>query len=279
MNPAMNPGLNSATTNPVLEVERLSFAFGGHLVLRDIEMSVSPGEFVSIIGPSGCGKSTLLSLIAGMRPPVVGDIRFTGDSGETKRAVVFQDFALLPWKDVLSNVSMGLRYQRKGSSKAERREIAQHYIDLVGLRGFEKKFPYQISGGMRQRVGIARALAVEPEVLLLDEPFASIDAQNAEILRKELRDLVSEQGRTAVMVTHNLDEALYLSDRILLMGTRPGSIRANVSVDLPHPRGPEMADPAHQQRYSALRNQMWEHLSEEVAQEKAWMSKLQTGGM
>ena len=263
----------------VLEVENLSFAYGGHLVLREIELAIQPGEFVSIIGPSGCGKSTLLSLIAGMRQAVVGDIRFEAAGEGTQRAVVFQDFALLPWKDVLANVVMGLGYQRPDLSRTERRARAQRYIDLVGLSGFERKFPYQISGGMKQRVGIARALAVEPNVLLLDEPFASIDAQNAEILRKELQDLVTEQGRTAVMVTHNLDEALYLSDRILLMGTRPGCIRADVSVDLPHPRGPEMTNPEDQAAYSRLRNQLWNHLSEEVAQEKKWMGQRQNGEM
>ncbi|RLV57373.1 ABC transporter ATP-binding protein [Aeromicrobium phragmitis] len=255
----------------VLEVDDISFAYGGHLVLREINMQVERGEFVSIIGPSGCGKSTLLALIAGMRTAVVGNINFEAGSG-TQRAVVFQDFALLPWKNVLANVSMGLAYQRRDLSRREREEIARKYIDLVGLRGFEKKFPYQISGGMRQRVGIARALAVEPEVLLLDEPFASIDAQNAEILRKELRDLVNEQGRTAVMVTHNLDEALYLSDRILLMGTRPGCVREDVVVDLPHPRGPEMQNPADQRRYQELRSRLWEHLIQEVAKEKEWMN-------
>jgi ABC-type nitrate/sulfonate/bicarbonate transport system ATPase subunit len=265
----------------VLQVKNASFAYGGHLVLREIDVSVERGEFVSIIGPSGCGKSTLLSIIAGMLDPGIGEVEFQSDlaEGETARAVVFQDFALLPWKNVLSNVAMGLDYQRRGTPKAERRATAQRYVELVGLRGFERKFPYQISGGMKQRAGLARALAVEPNVLLLDEPFASIDAQNAELLRRELRELVSEQQRTAVLVTHNLDEALYLSDRILLMSTRPGMIREDVRVDLPFPRGPEMGDPVHQQRYAELRNRLWQHLVEEVAREKRWMDRTMQGGV
>jgi NitT/TauT family transport system ATP-binding protein len=265
---------------PVLQVKNASFAYGGHLVLREIDVSVQRGEFVSIIGPSGCGKSTLLSIIAGMLEPGLGEVEFdAGEGGGTARAVVFQDFALLPWKNVLANVSMGLDYQRRQMSKADRRRAAQRYVELVGLRGFEKKYPYQISGGMKQRAGLARALAVEPQVLLLDEPFASIDAQNAELLRRELRELVSEQQRTAVLVTHNLDEALYLSDRILLMSTRPGTIREDVRVDLPFPRGPEMEDPDHQLRYAQLRNRLWEHLVEEVTREKEWMNKTMQGGV
>jgi len=264
----------------VLQVNKASFAYGGHLVLREIDVAVNRGEFVSIIGPSGCGKSTLLSIIAGMLDPGLGTVEFdVGEDGGTARAVVFQDFALLPWKNVLSNVSLGLNYQRRSLTKAERARIAQKYVELVGLRGFEKKYPYQISGGMKQRAGLARALAVDPQVLLLDEPFASIDAQNAELLRRELRDLVSQQQRTAVLVTHNLDEALYLSDRILLMSTRPGTIREDVHVDLPFPRGPEMADPQHQARYAELRNRLWEHLVEEVAREKRWMNETSRGGV
>jgi NitT/TauT family transport system ATP-binding protein len=263
-----------------LEVKNMSFAYGGHLVLREISMSVERGEFVSIIGPSGCGKSTLLSIIAGMLDPGLGEVRFqSAAKGETARAVVFQDFALLPWKTVIANVELGLNYQRRNLPKAERRRIAQRYVELVGLHGFENKFPYQISGGMKQRTGLARALAVDPNVLLLDEPFASIDAQNAELLRRELRDLVSQQQRTAVLVTHNLDEALYLSDRILLMSTRPGMIREDVHVDLPFPRGPEMENLDHQKRYAELRNRLWEHLVEEVAREKQWMRQTMQGGV
>jgi NitT/TauT family transport system ATP-binding protein len=265
---------------PALQVKNASFAYGGHLVLREIDLSVQRGEFVSIIGPSGCGKSTLLSIIAGMLEPGLGEVDFdAGEREATARAVVFQDFALLPWKNVLANVAMGLAYQRREMGRTEREQIAQRYVELVGLRGFENKYPYQISGGMKQRAGLARALAVDPQVLLLDEPFASIDAQNAELLRRELRDLVSEQKRTAVLVTHNLDEALYLSDRILLMSTRPGTIREDVRVDLPFPRGPEMAEPAHQQRYAELRNRLWEHLVEEVAREKQWMNNTLQGGV
>lgn len=264
----------------VLEVENASFAYGGHLVLREISLSVERGEFVSIIGPSGCGKSTLLSIIAGMLEPGIGRVVFeAAEKGKTARAVVFQDFALLPWKSVVANIELGLNYQRRNLPKVERRSIAQRYVELVGLHGFENKFPYQISGGMKQRTGLARALAVDPQVLLLDEPFASIDAQNAELLRRELRELVSQQQRTAVLVTHNLDEALYLSDRILLMSTRPGEIREDVHVDLPFPRGPEMEDPAHQKRYAELRNRLWEHLVEEVAREKQWMSQTLQGGV
>lgn len=254
-------------TTHAVEAEHVSFAYGGNLVLRDVSFQVPPGQFVSIIGPSGCGKSTLLMLLAGMMKSGRGELRVQGKPVEgpgTERAMVFQNFALLPWKSLEDNVALGLRYRRRDLSSAERLEIAHRAIDLVGLQGFEQHYPHQLSGGMQQRVGLARAFAVDAPILLMDEPFGAIDAQNAELLREELRGLVAQESRTIIFITHNLDEALFLSDRILLMGANPGEVLEDVELDLPHPRGAETQDEEQQRRYAHYRSRLWEHLRAQV---------------
>lgn len=205
--------------------------------LRDINLAVTGGEFVSIVGASGCGKTTLLRMVDGLESPSSGSILLDGQpvgKANTDRAFVFQADSLLPWRTILENVAIGLELQ--GMEARERRRMAAEYIALVGLRGFEGHYPHQISGGMRQRANLARALVVNPELLLMDEPFASLDAQTREIMQSELLRIWSASKKTVVFVTHQIDEAVYLSDRIVVLCARPGSIKEEVLIDMPRPR-------------------------------------------
>lgn len=198
---------------------------------------IDSGEFFTLIGPSGCGKSTLLNLLAGLETPDSGSITVGGkpvtDPGPD-RAVVFQEAGLMPWLTVLGNVEYGLK--RAGVPKAERTERAMHYLKMVHLARFAQALPHQLSGGMRQRVSIARGLALEPQVLLMDEPFSALDAQTRDLLHEELQAIWQRTGRTMFFVTHNLSEAAFLSDRVALMGTMPGGIREITRVPFAHPR-------------------------------------------
>lgn len=210
--------------------------------LSDVDVALETGEFASLVGPSGCGKTTLLKIIAGLLRPTRGAVLI--DDKEVSapgrdRAVVFQNFALLPWADVMSNAAFGL--EARGVRKAERERIAADQLARVGLTGFERNFPHQLSGGMQQRVGIARALAVEPDILLMDEPFGALDALTRQVMQKDLARLWdAAAGRTAVMVTHSMDEAVFLSDKIVLMNTRPGRIEEVIAVPFERPRTPEV---------------------------------------
>jgi ABC-type nitrate/sulfonate/bicarbonate transport system ATPase subunit len=206
-------------------------------VFDKICFAVHEGEFVSIIGPSGCGKSTLLNLAAGLDEASGGVVYVDGRkiSGPgLDRGVVFQEFALMPWLTIAGNVEFGLR--SKGVPAADRRSRAQRHIDLVGLSGFEAFYPYRLSGGMRQRVGIARALAIEPSVLLMDEPFGSLDAQTRETMQKTLGDIWQAMRTTVLFITHDIREAIYLSDRVLVMTGRPATISLELNIDLSRPR-------------------------------------------
>jgi NitT/TauT family transport system ATP-binding protein len=207
------------------------------MALDGISFEVQPNEFVSILGPSGCGKTTLIRISAGLIPSDEGQVLVNGVkvvAPGRDRCMVFQIFGLLPWRTVQANVEFGLELD--GVKSAERAQIAAKYIDLVGLRGFEKYFPHQISGGMQQRVGIARALAKDPDILLMDEPFGAVDAQTRELLQEELLRIWGETNKMVLFVTHSIDEAIYLSDRVVVMEPNPGRIKAIVSVDLPRPR-------------------------------------------
>ncbi|MBI5792147.1 MAG: ABC transporter ATP-binding protein [Rhodocyclales bacterium] len=224
------PG-HSADDEPVLALDRVSFHVEDH-------------EFCSVLGHSGCGKTTLLTMMAGFEQPSAGSIRVDGKpvgKPTWQRSVVFQDYALFPWMTVHDNISFGL--EMKGLALAEREEIIRRHIELVGLGGFEKRYPHQLSGGMKQRVSIARALAVDPKVLLMDEPFAALDAQNRALMQEEMGRLLAnsdiEQRKTMILVTHSIDEAVILSDRIIVLTRRPGRVKANVIVDLPRPRDEE----------------------------------------
>jgi NitT/TauT family transport system ATP-binding protein len=229
--------------------------------ITNLTVDFFPGEFVSIVGPSGCGKSTLIQLVDGLLKPTAGTVtvnnrRVTGPSAD--RAVVFQDFALMPWRDVNRNVLLGP--ELRGKSNAFR-EKAQDTLRMVGLKGFERKYPYQLSGGMKQRAAIARALTNEPEILLMDEPFAAVDAQMREIMQEELIRIWQATGKTILFITHSIEEAIYMSTRVLLMSARPGRIIEELKIDLPYPRTLEVKN---SQRFSEYRTHVWEHLKNEV---------------
>jgi NitT/TauT family transport system ATP-binding protein len=225
-------------------------------VLHDLNVTIPSGRFVCLLGPSGCGKSTFLRCIAGLELPTQGDLlvdgRTAGRPGPD-RSMVFQDYALFPWYTVSENVLFGLKLRRnRNRQRVDKSDKLQSLLSLVGLTGFEKAYPHQISGGMRQRVGLARALAVEPGALLMDEPFAAIDAITREGLQRELIDVWGKTRITIVFVTHSVDEAAFLADEVHVFGMRPASIRYSCSIDLPRPRSP--ASPQFQDIAGALRS-------------------------
>lgn len=206
-------------------------------VLNDINLTIRPGEFVCLIGPSGCGKTTLLYTIAGLLKPTTGEILLDGQKNtgpSSKKAMVFQDATLLPWRNVWGNLAYGLETQRIEKSEKENR--VQHYLKMVGLANFVEYYPHQLSGGMKQRVNLARALACEPEILLLDEPFASLDAQTREKMGQELLSIWQKTKKTFIFVTHQISEALFLADRVIILSGRPGRIKKELKVDFPRPR-------------------------------------------
>lgn len=207
------------------------------VALKDVNLRVKSGELLAVVGPSGCGKSTLLDLIAGLAHPDSGEIFIDGrliKGPALDRGIVLQGYALFPWRVVLDNVAFGLEI--KGVPKKERRVISQEFINLVGLQGFEDRYPYELSGGMKQRVAIARALAYDPEVLLMDEPFAAVDAQTREVLQDELLQIWEKTGKTIIFVTHSIEEAIYLADRVAVMTPSPGIIKEVIEIKLPRPR-------------------------------------------
>jgi NitT/TauT family transport system ATP-binding protein len=222
-------------------VSKLHFSSKGEplLALVDVTFQVEKNEFFSIVGPSGCGKTTLLNLLAGFEQPTRGELRVGGKvitEPGWERAVVFQEYALFPWYTVSQNIRYGL--QRKRLPEAEQNRLVDHYIGLVGLHGFESRYPRELSGGMRQRVSIARALAVNPSILLMDEPFASLDIQTREYMQDELLKIWQREPKTVIFVTHSIDEAIKLSDRVAIMGPRPGRIEEIKTVDFERPRDP-----------------------------------------
>jgi NitT/TauT family transport system ATP-binding protein len=251
----------------MLEVRQLSKVFfeqndprkPGLVALYNICLSIRKNEFVSLLGPSGCGKTTLIRIVAGLLPADRGEVVVNGrevTAPGRERCMVFQQFGLLPWRTVMSNVEFGLEIE--GTPKEERRQTAEKYLDLVGLKGFENYYPHQISGGMQQRVGIARALSKKPDILLMDEPFGAVDAQTREQLQEELLKIWAQTDTTVVFVTHSIDEAVYLSDRVVVMQARPGRIKEEVAVDLARPRweGDVKAEP----RFAQLRSHLRESL-------------------
>lgn len=205
--------------------------------LEGISFTVEEGELVSILGPSGCGKTTILNIVAGFIPPTAGRVLLDGHPVHRPgpdRGVVFQSFALFPWKTVQENVTFGPKM--RSVPREQREAIAREYIDLVGLAGFERRFPHELSGGMQQRVGVARVLANEPRVMLMDEPFASVDAQTRMTLQEELTRIWEERHPTILFVTHDVEEAVFLSDRIIVLTRRPGRVREIVEVEIPRLR-------------------------------------------
>ncbi len=235
--------------------------------LADVDLSIRDKEFVSIIGPSGCGKTTLLRIIDGLISCDSGQVLINSrkvTSPGPDRAVVFQTFALLPWRTVLGNVEFSL--ELRGVPKEERTQIGRSYLELVGLAEFEHHFPHELSGGMQQRAGLARALAVNPQILLMDEPFGSVDAQTRQLLQEELLDLWQREKKTVVFVTHSMDEAVYLSDRVVIMTPRPGHVAEVLNVPLPRPRSPD--DVRRSREFVELTNYIWESLKKAMRRER-----------
>jgi NitT/TauT family transport system ATP-binding protein len=226
--------------------------------LASVSLTIREGEFVSLIGPSGCGKTTLLKIIDGLMPYDEGELRVLGrpvTSPGPERAVVFQNFALLPWMTVLENVAFGL--QLRGVDRGAREAAARQYVGTVGLAGFERAYPRQLSGGMQQRVGLARALAVDPQILLMDEPFGSLDAQTRNLLQADLLRVWDESRKTVVFVTHAMDEAVFLSDRVVLMAIGPGRVSEIIDIDLPRPRTDETRTSP---RFVEMTSYVWDRL-------------------
>jgi NitT/TauT family transport system ATP-binding protein len=220
-----------------LELKSLSFAYADLTALDRVSFDVHEGEFVSIVGPSGCGKSTLLNVIDGLVPADGGRIVLDGHDVNMPgrdRAMVFQESSLLPWRTALGNITFGLECHNVGKQEAHAK--ARELISLVGLNGFAHAYPYQLSGGMQQRVNLARALAVNPEILLMDEPFAALDAQTRELMQAELLNIWKRTGKTILFVTHQIDEAIYLSDRVVVLTGRPGRVADIIASPIPRPR-------------------------------------------
>lgn len=230
-------------------------------VLEDINLSINEEEFVALVGPSGCGKSTLLNIAAGLLKPTSGTVKFTEASGshEPRLSIVFQETGLFPWRNVYDNIAFGL--ETANTPAAERDSRIKHYIELVGLKGFEKAFPHQLSGGMRQRVGIARALAIEPDLLLMDEPFSALDAQTRTIMQEELVTLWEKTHLTTLYVTHNIEEAVMLADRVVLLSRRPGKVSKILNINIPRA---ERSKPEHTDEISAFIRIIWEHISKDA---------------
>src|SRR5258706_3665855 len=266
-----------ANAVPKVSLDGISLSYKtnakGHLVaLENISLQVQPGEFLCIVGPSGCGKSTLLHLIAGLHQPSSGQGFVDGKavSGPgTDRILIFQELGLFPWLTVGQNVEFGMKM--KGISKAEREEKTRYYLRLVHLSQFKDSYTHQLSGGMRQRVALARALATEPDVLLMDEPFAALDAQTRDLLHDELERIWAETGRTIIFVTHNVRDAIRLVDRVALLTFRPGRVKQEFSVNLPRPRHMEQPDVARTagEILNCLRDEINKSLEAEYADEKA----------
>lgn len=228
---------------------------GSFVALENFNLQVFDGEFVTVVGPSGCGKSTAMNIAAGLLKPSSGQCLVDGKAVEgpgPERGVIFQQYALFPWLTVRQNVEFGLKL--KGVERAERRRIADHYIGLVGLTDFADALPKQLSGGMKQRCAIARAYAVDPQVLLMDEPFGALDALTRVRMQNQLLDTWMRERRTVMFITHDVDEAVYLANRVVVMASRPGRLQEIIEVDLPYPRNDEIRLSP---QFAAIRNQVW----------------------
>ena len=247
---------------PKLSVSRLSKSFGDLDALRGISLGVERGEFISVVGPSGCGKTTFLRIVAGLERATAGEVSIDGRivSGPgTDRGFVFQNDSLLPWRTVFTNAMIGREIT--GSIGPDDRKRTMELLKLVGLEGFENYHPRQLSGGMRQRVNLARALAIDPEILLMDEPFAALDAQTREIMQTELLRIWERGQKTVLFVTHQIDEAVFLSDRVLVFARRPGRIQAEIPIPLPRPRNLEIKRTA---EFVALVDRIWRLIEDDV---------------
>ncbi|CAM3572667.1 ABC transporter ATP-binding protein [Isoptericola cucumis] len=254
--PAATQGVGGTAKISVQHV-RKTFALKNEefVALDDVSLDIADNEFVTVVGPSGCGKSTLMNVLAGLETPTSGHARVDGadvTGPGPERGVIFQQYALFPWLTVRKNIEFGLKVA--GLGKAERREKAEHFIDLVGLGQFADALPKMLSGGMKQRCAIARAYAVDPSILLMDEPFGALDALTRVTLQEQLLDTWSREQRTVMFITHDVDEAVFLANRVVVMAARPGRIYDVVDVDLPYPRTEEVRLSP---EFAALRNRVW----------------------
>lgn len=234
---------------------------GKTVALNGVNLDIRENEFICVVGPSGCGKSTLLNIIAGLLEPTSGAVYLDGKQVEgtgVERGVVFQQYALFPWRTVIKNVMFGL--EMKKTPKAEAEKIALKYIEAVGLKGFENAYPKELSGGMKQRVAIARAYAANPEVLLLDEPFGALDAQTRVQLQTELLNTWEKERKTCFFITHDVDEAIILAQRVIIMSARPGRIKRIVDIDLPYPRTQETKS---EEGFLKLKAEIWNEVYQE----------------
>lgn len=258
----------TAPAAPLIELRSATKRFpknggGIHTAIRDVTLSIAPGEFVAVVGPTGCGKSTTLSLISGLAPASEGEAYVRGErvTGIPDGiGYMFQADATLPWKSVLDNVASGPRYRGVGKSQA--RDQARAWVERVGLKNFESYYPHQLSGGMRKRVALAQTLVNEPEIMLMDEPFSALDVQTRQLMQQELLRLWGESDAAVVFVTHDLEEAIALADRVVVMTASPATIKADFRVDLPRPRNVE--DVRLTEEFLDLYRRVWDSLREEV---------------
>lgn len=262
---AVRRGIRHAVNTGLIEMDRVSIVFGkgsqSHKAVEETSIRIEPGEFVCILGPSGCGKSTLLNTVAGYVKPNSGEVRVDGElitKPGPDRGMVFQQYSLFPWKTVKQNVAFGPKLA--GQSVVGAESIANTFLDMVGLTRFAHRYPAELSGGMQQRVGIARALANYPRVLLMDEPFGALDAQTRLMMQENLLKIWHEFGTTVVFITHDVDEAIFLADRVLIMSASPGRIIADLAVELPRPR---VADITADAGYAELKRRCLAYIRDE----------------
>ncbi|MCQ6561755.1 ABC transporter ATP-binding protein [Paenibacillus mendelii] len=256
---SISPQQSSQHNHNKIEIKDLNKVYKGRngdtIALQNTNLTIKNNEFVCVVGPSGCGKTTLLNIIGGLEESTSGSVKVEGVEVKgpgKERGVVFQQYALFPWKTVLKNVEFGLKL--RGLSKQERREKAEHYLELVGLKDFANAYPKELSGGMKQRVAIARAYAVEPEVLLMDEPFGALDAQTRAQLQEELLKTWQKEQKTCFFITHDVDEAVILAQRVVIMSARPGRIKEIIDVDIPYPRDQSTKL---DERFIEIKNEIW----------------------
>lgn len=252
------------STDPIVEIKEVGKTYDtGVEALKEVSLMLPRGRLSTFLGPSGCGKTTLLKIVAGLIPATSGEVLVKGKRVEgpgPERAFVFQDFALMPWATVLRNVAFGL--ELRGVPRDKRAEIALGYIAKVGLREFESRYPHQLSGGMRQRVGLARALAVDADIILMDEPFSSVDEQTRRKFQEELLDLLKVEKKTVIFVTHSIEEAVYLSDQIILLSQRPGTVLRIIRPSIDRGKGPE--DIRRDKNYLDAVDEIWQILKQYV---------------
>jgi NitT/TauT family transport system ATP-binding protein len=260
---------NDSSTRPLIEVEGLTVRYRSKArtttAVEDVNLSVREGEFVTVLGPSGCGKTTVMNVIAGLVGATEGRVLVDGSpvtGPGPDRAVVFQDYALMPWRTVEDNVRVGFEMQKKLKSTAPASKVSDA-ITLVGLSGFEKSYPRELSGGMQQRVGLARAIVAEPRILLMDEPLGAVDALTREVMREEIERLFLGTGKTVVFITHSIEEAILLGDRIVVFKSHPGSVLEVVDTDMARPRSERGAQGG--ARYVELRDHLWSLLEREAS--------------